>query len=90
MRVRRDFDKNGLTGIIEVERNDRKHDHTAQDLDERCYNVYDKKIDELLTSCIMDGLTFRATLRKVCEKFPDRDFEAKENRQAIYQKVHRY
>ena len=90
MRVKRFFDKNGLTGIVEVERNDREHDHTTEDLEDRSYGVYDKQIDALLTSCIMDDLSFRATLKKVCEKYPDREFEKPKNRQALYQKRFRY
>ena len=46
MRVRKYKSKGVQSGVIVVEKNDAEHDHTADDQEERSYNVYEKKILE--------------------------------------------
>ena len=75
---------------VDVERNDQPHDHSQEQEEEgRVYEIYDKGIDALLTECIKDGLTFRATISKLAAKYPDRNFEDPQNRRNLYQKRHR-
>ena len=90
MRVKRYRDQHGLSGLIDVERNDQPHDHSQeQEEEDRVYQIYDKGIDALLTECIKDGLTFRATISKLAAKYLDWNFEDLQNRRNLYQKRHR-
>ena len=46
MRVKRYRDQHGLSGLIDVERNDQPHDHSQeQEEEDRVYQIYDKGID---------------------------------------------
>ena len=89
MRVKRFRDQHGLSGLVEVERNDQPNDHSKEEDEDRVYTVYDKGFDALLTQCIKDGLTFRATKRKLIDKYPERNLDDPKNHRNLYQKLHR-
>ena len=78
-----------MSGPLSAPRIDQPHDHSQEEEEDRVYQISDKGIDALLTECIKDGLTFRATISKLAAKYPDRNFEDPQNKRNLYQKRHR-
>ena len=92
-RIKRAKDAEGnKTGRIEVEKSEADHnDHKPVDNmeEEITYDIWDKEMDQLISTAVSDNLATESIRKKMKEKYPERDFDSTTARSRLYQKIHR-
>ena len=91
-RIKRAKDAEGnKTGRIEVEKSEADHnDHKPVDNmeEEVTYDIWDKEMDQLISTAVSDNLAKESIRKKMKEKYLERDFDSTTARSRLYQKIH--
>ena len=80
------------TGRVEVEKSEADHnDHKPVDNteEERTYDLWDKEMEQLISTAVSDNLATESIRKKMKEKYPEREFDSTTAHSRLYQKVHK-
>ena len=75
----------------EESRSKSHNDHKPVDNmeEEITYDIWDKEMDQLISTAVSDNLATESIRKKMKEKYPERDYDSTTARSRLYQKIHR-